>query len=145
MRVNECMTREVKLTTPTESLKEAAQAMSDCDAGILPVTDGDRLIGIITDRDIAIRGVGEGLGPEAKVQDVMSREVLYCFDDEDSDDVLQNMGEIQVRRLPVVTRDKRLVGIVSLSDLAANGDTQGAGEALENITRPGGRHTQKAH
>jgi CBS domain-containing protein len=139
------MTRDVKVATPNETLCEAARMMADCDAGILPVSDGDRLVGMITDRDIAIRGVGEGLGPTAKVEDVMSREVKYCFEDDDVDEVLQNMGEIQVRRLPVVSREKRLVGIVSLSDLASRGETTAAGEALEEIARPGGQHTQELH
>ena len=119
--------------------------MVDCDAGALPVGDNDRLVGVITDRDIAIRAVAEGLGPDAKVGDVMSTEVKYCFADEDIDDVLRNMGELQVRRLPVLDRNKRLVGIISLSDLAANGATAHAGEALSDIARPGGPHSQTRH
>src|SRR3546814_10334410 len=92
------------------------QMMADIDTGFLPVADNDRLIGIVTDRDIAIRGVAAGRRPEASIREVMSDEVKYCFDDQDVDDVLENMGDIQVRRLPVVDRDKRLVGIVSLTD-----------------------------
>ncbi|MGR4864542.1 CBS domain-containing protein [Caulobacter sp. LARHSG274] len=145
MRVSDCMTREVEMATPQESICDAARMMADCDAGALPVGDNDRLVGVITDRDIAIRAVAEGLGPDAKVGEVMSTEVKYCYADEDIDDVLRNMGELQVRRLPVLDRDKRLVGIVSLSDLAANGATAHAGEALSDIARPGGPHSQTWH
>src|SRR3546814_2846375 len=113
--------------------------MADIDTGFLPVADNDRLIGIVTDRDIAIRGVAAGRRPEASIREVMSDEVKYCFDDQDVDDVLENMGDIQVRRLPVVDRDKRLVGIVSITDLAGNGDAREAGEALGDIARPSAR------
>ena len=90
---------------------------------------------------MAIRGVAEGCGPSAKVGDVMSREVKYCFDDADADDVLENMAEIQVRRMPVVNHDKRLVGIVSISDLAKE-ESREAGQALGEIARPSGLHSQ---
>jgi CBS domain-containing protein len=103
------------------------------------------MVGMITDRDIAVRGVAEGKGPDARIREVMSGEVKYCFEDEEVDDVLRNMGEIQVRRLPVVNRDKRLVGIVSLGDLAANGEAKQAGKALDGISQPGGEHSQTAH
>jgi len=118
--------------------------MADIDAGVLPVGENDRLVGIITDRDIAIRGVAEGKGPDAKVREIMSKEVKYCFEDEDIDDVLENMGDLQVRRLPVLSREKRLVGIVSLGDLAGN-EAEEAGEALSSISRPGGEHSQTQH
>ena len=100
------------------------------------------MIGIVTDRDIAIRGVAAGKAPEASVRDVMSDEVLYCFADQDASDVLENMGDVQVRRLPVVDDDKRLVGVVSISDLAVNGDRAEAGKALEDIVRPSSLHSQ---
>lgn len=145
MRVSECMTRDVKMANPQESICDAAQMMADCDAGILPVSDNDRLVGMITDRDIAVRGVAEGKGPSAKVGDVMSAEVKYCFDDQEVDDVLHNVGELQVRRLPVLNHDKRLVGIVSLGDLAGNSHAQPTAEALSGISRPGGQHSQTAH
>lgn len=142
MRVSECMTREVRIVDPEESIGEAAKAMADIDAGILPVRDGDRLVGMITDRDIAIRGVGQGWDANAKVRDVMSPEVKYCYLDEDAEDVLENMAEIQVRRLPVLDHEKRLVGIVSISDLAGNGSEAQAGEALCEIARPSALHSQ---
>jgi CBS domain-containing protein len=100
------------------------------------------LIGIITDRDIAIRGVAQGKGPTAKVREVMTEEVKYCFDDQDIEEVTRNMADIQVRRLPVLNRSKRLVGILSLGDIAINRDGKVAGDALRGISRPGGEHTQ---
>lgn len=142
MKVSECMTSDVRIVDPDESLQDAAQAMADIDAGILPVGEGDRLIGIITDRDIAVRGVGQGRSPSAKVRDVMSTEVKYCFIDEEADEVLENMAEIQVRRLPVLDRDKRLVGIISITDLAGSGEAAHAGEALGDIARPSSLHSQ---
>ena len=142
MKVNECMSRDVQLAAPDHSLQSAAQMMADIDAGFLPVADDERLIGIVTDRDIAIRGVAAGRPPEAIIREVMSEDVKYCFDDEDVEEVLANMGDIQVRRLPVVDRDKRLVGIVSITDLAGNGDAREAGEALSDIARPSALHSQ---
>ncbi len=102
----------------------------------------DRLVGMVTDRDIAIRGVGMSLQPNAKVRAVMSSEVLYCFEDDDIGDVLANMADMQIRRLPVVDRDKRLVGILSLSDVAGNGDMARAGKVLCEIARPSALHSQ---
>jgi len=145
MRVNECMTRDVTMVDPQTTIRDAAKMMADCDAGILPVSEDDRLVGMITDRDIAVRGVAAGKGPEAKVRDIMSAEVRYCFEDDDSKDVLRNMSDLQVRRLPVLSRSKRLVGIVSLSDLASKGQAPEAGKALTGIARPGGEHSQALH
>lgn len=144
MRVSECMTREVTMANPEASICDAAKMMADCDAGALPVSENDRLVGVITDRDIAVRAVAEGRDSSAKVRDVMSAEVRYCFEDDDIDDVMRNMGDLQVRRLPVLNRDKRLVGIVSLSDLA-KGAAAPAGKALTDIARPGGEHSQTRH
>jgi len=144
MRICDCMTSQVRIASPDQTIKEAAKIMADIDAGVLPVGENDRLVGIITDRDIAIRGVAEGKGPDAKVREIMSKEVKYCFEDEDIDDVLENMGDLQVRRLPVLSREKRLVGIVSLGDLAGN-EAEEAGEALSSISRPGGEHSQTQH
>jgi CBS domain-containing protein len=144
MRICDCMTSEVRIASPDQTIREAAKIMADIDAGVLPVGENDRLVGIITDRDIAIRGVAEGKGPDAKVREIMSKEVKYCFEDEDIDDVLENMGDLQVRRLPVLSREKRLVGIVSLGDLAGN-EAEEAGEALSSISRPGGEHSQTQH
>lgn len=145
MKISECMTRNVAVANPSQTIREAAGMMSDCDVGALPVGDGERLVGMITDRDIALRAVARNLGPETPVSAVMSKEVLYCFADEDVAEVVSNMGEQQIRRLPVVDRNKRLVGIVSLSDIANGVSPTTAGTAVADISRPGGKHDQTVH
>ena len=142
MIVKDVMSRSVRTVTPESTIREAARLMADADVGALPVAAGDRLTGMVTDRDIAIRAVAIGKAPDVSVGEVMSHEVLYCHEDEDVTDVCANMADIQVRRLPVVDADKRLVGIVSLADIATAARASQAGEALEGITRPGGAHTQ---
>lgn len=143
MRVSEAMTRDVCVARPDHTIEDAARMMLAIDAGLLPVGDEDRLIGMITDRDIAVRAVAEGKGPKTEVQEVMTADVKYCFEDEDTAHVVRNMGEQQVRRLPVVDRDKRLVGILSLADVAAHeADGRKAGKALREISQPGGEHSQ---
>lgn len=143
MRVSECMTLQVLIASPDETIREAAEMMAEADAGALPVGENDRLIGMITDRDIAIRGIAKGMGPDTKVREVMSEEVRYCYEDETIEDVLRNMGDIRVRRLPVLNRDKRLVGIISIGDLATSGMATETGNALSGISTPGGEHSQK--
>ena len=145
MKISECMTRGVKIAGPGDTIRAAAKMMAECDAGSLPVGENDRLIGMITDRDITIRAVAEGQGPETLVRDTMSGEIRYCFEDDECEDVLENMGQLQVRRLPVLNREKRLTGIVSLSDLATKKARKEVGEALKDISRPGGQHSQAAH
>jgi putative AlgH/UPF0301 family transcriptional regulator/CBS domain-containing protein len=145
MKVNEVMTRNVCVASPRMSIGQAAQMMADCDSGILPVGEEDRLVGMITDRDIAIRAVARGRPHATPVREVMSHEVLYCYDDEDIDDIARNMADQQVRRLPVVNREKRLVGIVSLGDLSLHSRSEEAGETIAAISRPGGRHDQVLH
>jgi CBS domain-containing protein len=140
MKVSEAMSRDVRLATPDETIQQAARTMADIEAGVLPVRDNDRLVGMITDRDIAIRAVAQGKGPDCRVRDVMSGDVKYCFDDQDIDEVSRNMADIQVRRLPVVDRDKRLVGVLSLGDIANSRARQPAADALTGISRPGGQH-----
>jgi CBS domain-containing protein len=142
MKIRDCMSTDVHLASPSDTIQEAALMMAEIDAGALPVSDKDRLVGMITDRDIAVRGVADGRGPDAAVGEVMSHEVKYCYDDEDVEEVLANMGDIQLRRLPVLNRNKRLVGIVSLGDLALTGARAKTGQALGDISRPGGNHTQ---
>jgi CBS domain-containing protein len=136
MKVSEAMTRDVRVANPDQSIREAAQMMVDLDAGALPVGAEDRLIGMITDRDIAIRGVAKGRTPDTPVRDVMTADVKYCFEDEEIENVARNMAEIQVRRLPVVNRDKRLVGIIAIADLAANEDLEVVGAAVSGISEP---------
>jgi CBS domain-containing protein len=146
MKVRECMTSNVQIADPEQTIRDAARAMASLDAGVLPVGENDRLVGMITDRDIAIRGIAEGKGPDTRIREVMSGDVKYCFDDEDVDDVLRNMGDLQVRRLPVLNRDKRLIGIIALGDLATkDGETMQTGAALGGISQPGGEHSQTAH
>jgi CBS domain-containing protein len=136
------MTREVRVASPGQTIREVARIMAEIDAGVLPVGDNDRLVGMITDRDIAIRAVAQGKGPDTPVRDVMSTEkVLYCYDDEDLAQVATNMGEQQVRRLPVVNREKRLVGIVSLGDVVQN-ESRSANKAVKGVSKPGGQHNQ---
>jgi CBS domain-containing protein len=140
MKIRDAMTRDAKLTSPDDTIRHAAQMMKECDCGALPVADGDHLVGMITDRDIAIRCIADGKGPDTKVREAMTQEVMYCFDDEDTHHICQNMADIQVRRLPVVNRDKRLVGIVSLSDLARK--EANTAKALRGIARPSEQHNQ---
>jgi CBS domain-containing protein len=140
MKIRNVMTRDAKLATPDDTLQHAAKMMKECDCGVLPVAEGDRLIGMITDRDIAVRAVAEGKGPRAKVRDAMTEDVKYCFEDEDVSHVCENMSEIQVRRLPVIDRNKRLVGIVSLSDLVHK--QPNAAKALHGIAKPSTQHNQ---
>jgi CBS domain-containing protein len=142
MRVSEAMTRDVRVARPDQMIQDAAKLMSEIDAGVLPVGDNDRLVGMITDRDIAVRAVAQGKGPQTPVREVMTAEVKYCFDDEDTEHVARSMSDQQVRRLPVVNRDKRLVGILSLGDLAIMQGGAPAGEALAGISQPGGQHSQ---
>ncbi|GLQ55342.1 CBS domain-containing protein [Devosia nitrariae] len=140
MKVSELMTREVRTVTPDHSLQDAARLMGMIDAGFLPVADDDHLVGTITDRDIAIRAIAEGKGPETRVSEAMTRDVKYCFDDEDVEHVARNMGDIQVRRLPVVDRNKRLVGVLSLGDMAIDNLSADAAEtALSGISQPNHR------
>ena len=142
MKVSKCMTRDVELVSPTQTIRDAAQMMAELDAGALPVQQDDRLVGMITDRDIAVRAVAQGKSPETPVRDVMSSEVLYCFDDQEIEDVSRNMGEVKVRRLPVVNRDKRLVGIISIGDLARKEEQTLTGSTLARISKTGGNHSQ---
>ena len=140
MRVSEAMTREVRVATPGQSIRDVAQIMDEINAGSVPVGENDRLVGMITDRDIAIRAVAQGKGPDTPVRDVMtSEQVLYCYEDEELEQVAKNMSDQQVRRLPVVNRQKRLVGIVSFGDVAQN-ETRAATKAAKGLTTPGGAH-----
>ncbi|MDY0884552.1 CBS domain-containing protein [Dongia soli] len=142
MKVAKIMSSDVHIASPNDSIEEIARIMASEDIGFLPVGENDRLIGTITDRDIVIRGVASGKDGDARVRDVMTREVKYCFSDEEIDHVIENMGDLQVRRLPVVNRDKRLVGVVSLADAALKHDPEATGSALTGVVEPGGNHTQ---
>jgi CBS domain-containing protein len=136
MQIKEIMTPDPELIDPEASIRKAAKRMRDEDIGALPVGENDRLIGMVTDRDIALRGVAEDRAPETTtVRDVMSEKVYYCFEDDDIEDAAQCMAENQVRRLPILNRDKRLTGIVSLADIAQTGE-ECEKTALEGVSEP---------
>jgi CBS domain-containing protein len=139
MRVKELMTDVVKTVTPATPLQDVARIMRDEDIGSVPVAENDKLIGMVTDRDVVIRGLADSpdLGQKC-ARDVMSQQVLYCREDQTVEDVLRNMGEQQVRRLPVVDESKRLVGVVSIGDLSGRARATRTGEALKEISRPNG-------
>jgi CBS domain-containing protein len=137
------MSSDVRITSPGETIREAARTMKEIDAGFLPVGENDRLVGMITDRDIAVRGVAEGKAPDTPVRDIMTADIHYVFSDDSVEDAASRMGELQVRRLPVLNRDKRHVGIISIGDVSkSDGATDDSGAALRQIAEPGGRHTQ---
>ncbi len=141
MKIAKIMSHDVQYIDPDMSLRQAASIMRRIDAGCLPVAEHDKLVGMLTDRDIAIRAVAAGMGPDAKVRDAMSHEIKYCFEDEDVAHVAENMADLQVRRLPVMNRQKRLVGIVALADIT-KGSLPTTAKALHGISKPGGRHNQ---
>jgi CBS domain-containing protein len=137
MKVSEIMSREPVVVAPGTSLKEAAQLMRDLDVGMIPVCDGETLQGMITDRDIAIRGVASDFDPNSGVEKVMTRNVLYCFENDAIEDAAKLMEDAQVRRLVVLTADKRLIGILSLGDLATRTDErETVAEAVKAISEP---------
>jgi len=138
MLVSEAMSADVRAARPDHTIQQAARVMSDNDVGALPVVAEERLIGMITDRDIALRAVGVGKGPQTPVRDVMTEGVKYCFDDDDIERVSRHLRGQQVRRLPVVNHDKQLVGMLSLADAALIYGAQSAGPIVEAILRPGG-------
>ena len=142
MKISEVMTTDVKTISADQTAREAASFMLRADAGSIPVCEGDRVIGIITDRDIAVRGVAEGRGPDTPVSELMSDGNICAHEDDDVQAVAQRMSDEQVRRMPVVDADDRLVGIVSLGDLARETAGETAHEALEDVSAPGGQHQQ---
>ena len=142
MKVSDVMTKNVETVRPDQPAREAARFMLQADAGSIPVTDGDRLVGMITDRDIAVRGVALGYGPDTPVSELMSSGVVSALASELIEEAARKMGEAQVRRLPVVDDQQRLVGIVSLGDLARESDEETATQALEGVSAPGSLHQQ---
>ena len=141
MKVSECMSDGVEICSPDDTIRDAARTMREIDAGAMPVGEDDRLVGMITDRDIAIRAIAEGMGPETRVRQVMSQHVRWCYEDEDIEDVADQMAEFKVRRLPVLNREKRLIGVISLGDVSL-ADGMSSGRALHEISEPGGIHSQ---
>jgi CBS domain-containing protein len=141
--ISEIMTRNVRFVAPQENLQHAAALMDELNVGVLPVCDGDRLIGMITDRDITIRATSAGVSPDtARVQEVMTGDVRWCFEDQSVDEVIQQMADAQIRRVPVVTHheEHRLIGIVALGDLAtepaAGADAGAVGQVVQEVSQP---------
>jgi len=138
MRIRDVMTPRVEVIHPEATIEEAARKMKSLDVGPIPVCDGDRLVGMLTDRDITVRATAEGKDPkQTRVREVMTEDVLYCFEDDDVRTAADSMAQAQVRRLVVLNREKRLVGIVALGDLAVEpGAQEEAADALEEISEP---------
>ena len=136
-QVADVMTRDVRVVSPNDSIQRAAQYMDELNVGVVPVCDGAKLLGMVTDRDITVRGVAAGKMADTPVTEVMSQHVRWCYEDQDIDEVMDEMRDAQIRRLPVVNHDKKLVGIVSLGDLADRGsDDKRVGETLKDISTP---------
>jgi CBS domain-containing protein len=138
MQISEIMSRDVVIVSPSDSLQMVAQKMAEIDSGIMPVGEKDRLVGIVTDRDIVLRAVAKGKTPgKSTARDVMSPDIKYCYEDETLEDAARNMSTLQVKRLPVLNREKRLVGIVSLGDLAMEPEAdEQSKDALVGISQP---------
>jgi CBS domain-containing protein len=136
-QVADVMTRDVRVVSPKDSIQRAAQCMDELNVGVVPVCDGSRLVGMVTDRDITVRGVAAGKAAVTPVTEVMSEHVRWCYEDQDIDEVMDEMRDAQIRRLPVVNHDKKLVGIITLGDLADRGsDEKRVGETLKDISTP---------
>ncbi|MFL5354221.1 CBS domain-containing protein [Archangium sp.] len=136
--IREVMTRDVEVINPNDTLRDAAEKMRSLNVGPLPVCDGQRILGMITDRDIVVRAIAVGKDPNStQVSDVMSSGIEYCFDDDATEGVLERMRDKQIRRMIVVDRNKKLVGIIALGDLAGEVSESKVGEALEGISEPG--------
>ncbi len=143
MKIAEVMTPNPEVVTLEQPIQEAARRMLDADTGALPVADGQRLIGMVTDRDITVRAVAEGRGPETPIREVMSEKLLFAWDDQDVDEVAMQMSDAQVRRMPILSRnEERLVGMVSIGDLVQANQGEAAGVAVAGATEPGGEHNQ---
>ena len=134
MQIKDVMTPQCEWIAPEATLEEAAKIMQDKDIGFIPVGENDKLIGAVTDRDIVTRALAKGANGSTQVRDVMTPQIKYCYDDQAVDSICQNMSDIKVRRLPVVNRDKRLVGVVSLGNLS-QAQAEQSGEALQAITK----------
>jgi len=142
MKISECMSRNVRLCSPDDSLRDVAQAMKEADAGALPVGENDRLVGMITDRDIVVRSVASGKGPDTPVREVMTREIHFVFEDEDLASASDKMSRLKIRRLPVLNREKRMIGILSLGDVWSSEEAPQAAAALHDVAQQGGPHMQ---
>jgi CBS domain-containing protein len=144
MNVTECMTRDVRVVSPDQPISEAAQLMLETDVGAVPVVVAEKVQGMVTDRDIAVRAVAQRMGVDTPVRAIMSGDLIVAFEDEDADDVALRMSEHQVRRMPVLSRDQSLIGMIALADLSRSNDPSTAEEALSGVSEPGGEHNQSA-
>ena len=142
MKVSEVMTRDVRTVRPDDTAKDAASFMLSEDTGSMPVSDGERLLGMITDRDIAVRGVAKGHGPDTPVSELMTNDIVCAREDDDVEEVASKMSSAQVRRMPIIDANERLCGIVSLGDLARESHGESAHQALEGVSAPGDQHRQ---
>jgi CBS domain-containing protein len=137
MQIKDVMSRDVEIVAPDTPVRDAACRMRDLDTGFLPVGENDRLVGMITDRDIAVRAVAEGKDIKSTcVRDAMTDDVIYCFEDQETDDAAKLMSDRQIRRLPILNRQKRLVGVVSVGDLARVAGARIASQAMQGIAQP---------
>jgi CBS domain-containing protein len=136
MRIGEIMSRDVTVARPDDTIQTVARRMAEIDSGAIPICDGDGLRGMVTDRDIVVRAVSEGRSFETPVSEVMTAEVEYCYEDDEIGDAADKMAELQVRRLAVLDRDRRLVGIVALGDIARQAKDKTTGQTLEEISEP---------
>lgn len=136
MKISDVMSRDVSVARPNDTIQSVAQKMASEDVGALPVCDGARLQGMVTDRDITIRAVAKSRGFDTPVSEIMSADIEYCFEDDDLEEVADKMADKQIRRIPVVDRDKNLVGIVALADVARAGKDKLSGDTLEEISEP---------
>jgi CBS domain-containing protein len=139
MKIHQIMTPDPEVVRPNSTLQEAARLMRELDVGLIPVCDGDRLQGVLSDRDITLRATAEGLDPSrVEVQQVMTPDVAFCYEDQEAGDAATLMKEKQIRRLMILNRDKKLTGIVSLGDLAVRGaDSELSGDTLDEVSQPG--------
>ncbi|MEO8618382.1 MAG: CBS domain-containing protein [Sphingomicrobium sp.] len=142
MNIRDLMTSDVQTVSPGDSVQQAAGFMLSADTGSIPVCENDKVVGMITDRDIAVRGTAKGLGPDCQVSELMSSDVICARDSDDIQSIASQMAERQVRRMPVVDSNDKLVGMVSLGDLSREGKQEAASTALEGISALGGQHQQ---
>lgn len=144
-QIKDVMSPNFKFMAPDSPVAQVAQQMRDMDCGFMPLAENDKIVGMITDRDITIRAVAEGKNPaECTARECMTAKTFYCYDDQDIEEVCNNMGEIQVRRLPVVNREKRLVGVVSMGDLAQSASRPNVGQTQQQITAQVAQNKQQA-
>lgn len=135
MKINDIMTRDVETITPEQTICDAARLMAQADCGAILVHDGDKLVGVVTDRDIAVRAIAQGMPADTSVREVMTDNIRYCFEDEDIQHVAENMADHHVRRLPVMDRNKRLVGIVSLGNFASCTNANAGATLLRGVAQ----------